>query len=301
MEIGFIGLGIMGRPMALNLIRAGHKLTVYNRTPERCAEAVAAGARRADSPRDCARKNGVVITMVTDSPDVEAVLFGPQGAAEGAERGAVFIDMSTISPDVTRTIARRLSERGIAFLDAPVSGGDTGARKGTLTIMVGGEPEVFERVREVFNPLGTRLTHVGPSGAGQVTKACNQILCAVNLLGVCEALALAKRAGIDLRTMHQVVTGGAANSWALEQLGARIIDGDFSPGFKVDLIQKDLALVLDAAKRLNLPLAGTALAHQCFRSNQAHGEGQLGTQALYHSLERLGAFDSSSPRDGERA
>ncbi len=290
MDIGFIGMGIMGCPMALNLLRKGHRLTVFNRTPERCEEVVAAGARRAESPRECARGNAVVITMVTDSPDVNAVIFGPAGAAEGASAGAVFIDMSTISPDETRVIARKLSERGVAFLDAPVSGGDTGARKGTLTIMVGGEREVFERVKEVFEPLGSRVTYMGPSGAGQVTKACNQILCAVNLLGVCEAIALARSAGIDPRRMHQVVTGGAANSWALEQLGARILSGDYSPGFKIKLIQKDLALVLDAARRLRLPLAGAALANQYFRSNEAHGEAELGTQAMFKVLERLGNF-----------
>jgi len=295
MDIGFIGMGIMGRPMALNLLRAGHRLTVYNRTPERCAEVVAAGARQASSPLECARGHKVVITMVTDSPDVQAVLFGPEGAAEGAEKGAVVIDMSTISPDETRGIHARLRERGVDFLDAPVSGGDIGAQKGTLTIMVGGDRAVFDRVKDVFSPLGKRITYVGPSGAGQVTKACNQILCAVNLLGVCEAVALAHKAGIDLKTMHQVVTGGAANSWSLEQLGARILDGDFSPGFKVKLIQKDLALVLDAAKRLNLPLAATALAHQYFRSNQAHDEGEMGTQAMFKAVERLGNFRLGGP------
>ncbi len=290
MDIGFIGMGIMGRPMALNLLKAGHRLVVYNRTAERCAEVVAAGARQAQSPRDCARGNPIVITMVTDSPDVKDVIFGSQGAAEGASTGTAIVDMSTISPDETRAIAGCLKERGIDFLDAPVSGGDTGAKKGSLTIMVGGDRAVFERVKPVFAPLGTRVTYMGPSGSGQVTKACNQILCAVNLLGVCEAIALAERAGIDPRTMHQVVTGGAANSWALEQLGARIIAGDYSPGFKVNLIQKDLALVLDAARRLNLPLAGTALATQFFRSCQSYGDGELGTQAMFRALERLGNF-----------
>ena len=291
MDIGFIGMGIMGRPMALNLLRAGHRVTVWNRTPEKCREAVEAGARQAASPRECASGNAIVISCVTDSPDVEAVFFGPSGAVEGARSGAVFIDMSTISPDAARAFGQRLAERRVDFLDAPVSGGDVGAQKGTLTIMVGGDRQVFERVQEVFAPLGKRITHVGPSGAGQVTKACNQILCALNLLGVCEAIALAGRAGIDPRVMHSVVTGGAANSWALEQLGARIIDGDFRPGFKVKLIGKDLALVLDAARRLDLPLAGTALAAQYFRANQAHGEGELGTQAMFKVVERLGAFE----------
>jgi len=290
MQIGYLGMGIMGRPMALNLLRAGHRVAVWNRTPERCAEAVDAGARHASSPRDCAAGADAVITNVTDSPDVEAVLFGPDGAAEGMARGAVAIDMSTISPDAARRIASRLAGRGVAFLDAPVSGGDIGARKGTLTIMVGGDRAAFDRIREVFAPLGNRITHVGPSGAGQVTKACNQVLCALNLLGVCEAVALAARAGIDPTTMLSVVAGGAANSWSLENLGPRIARGDYAPGFKVKLIQKDLAIVLDAARRLGLPLSGTALAHQYFRSNEAHGEGEEGTQAMFKVVERLGNF-----------
>jgi 3-hydroxyisobutyrate dehydrogenase len=202
--------------------------------------------------------------------------------------------MSTISPDVTRSIHARLKERGFGFLDAPVSGGDIGAQKGTLTIMVGGDEDVFERVKPVFEPMGKRITYMGPSGSGQVTKAANQILCAVNMLGVCEALALAERSGLDLAKMHQVVTGGAANSWALENLGKRIIDGDFNPGFMVKLMQKDLNIVLSAARTLSLPLSGTALAHQYFRSNEAHGEGDLGTQAMFKVLARLGHFGAEA-------
>ncbi len=289
-KIGFIGMGIMGRPMARNLLRAGHAVTVYNRTASRSRELEAEGARVAGSPRDCAIGNDTVITIVTDSPDVEAVIFGPGGAAEGAAKGSVIIDMSTISPGVTRSIHARLKERGVGFLDAPVSGGDIGAQKGTLTIMVGGDEDVFERVKAVFEPMGKRITLMGPSGSGQVTKACNQVLCALNLLGVCEALALAERSGLDLEKMHQVVTGGAANSWALENLGKRIIQGDFNPGFMVRLIQKDLGIVLDAARSLRLPLSGTAICQQYFRSNEAHGEGDLGTQAMYRVVRRLGGF-----------
>ncbi len=289
-KVGFIGMGIMGRPMSLHLLRAGYDVTVYNRTASRCKEVVSAGAKQASSPRECAEGKEIIITIVTDSPDVEAVIFGEDGAAEGAPEGSVIIDMSTISPDVTRDIETRLKEKGIGFLDAPVSGGDIGAQKGTLTIMVGGEKAAFERVKDVFEPMGQRITHIGPSGSGQVTKACNQILCALNMIGVCEAIALAKRSGLDLELMHRVVTGGAANSWALENLGAQIIKGDYSPGFMVRLIQKDLGIVLDAARRLDLPLSGTALANQYFRSNQAHGEGDLGTQAMFKVVERLGGF-----------
>jgi len=286
-KVGFIGMGIMGRPMARNLLRAGHEVTVYNRTQARAKELAQDGARVAATAKDCARGSDVIITIVTDSPDVEAVIFGPEGALAGAGPGATIIDMSTISPAVTRSIHGRLKERGIAFLDAPVSGGDIGAQKGTLTIMVGGDEPAFEKVKGVFEPMGKRITYMGPSGSGQVTKACNQVLCALNMLGVCEALILASKSGLDLEKMHQVVTGGAANSWALENLGKRIIQGDFNPGFMVRLIQKDLGIVLDAARALRLPFAGAALCQQYFRSNEAHGEGDLGTQAMFKVLERL--------------
>ncbi len=290
LKIGFIGMGIMGQPMARNLLRAGHHVTIYNRTRSRTSELVAEGAKVASTPRECSQGNPVVITMVTDSSDVEAVVLGKDGAAEGLPEAGVIIDMSTISPEVTRKIHARLKEKGIGFLDAPVSGGDIGAQKGTLTIMVGGDPEVFERVKLVFEPMGKRITLMGPPGSGQATKACNQILCALNMLGVCEALALAERSGLNLEQMHQVVTGGAANSWALENLGKRIIQGDFGPGFMVKLIQKDLGIVLDAAKSLKLPLSGTSLCQQYFRANEAHDEGDLGTQAMYKVLQRLGHF-----------
>ena len=289
-KIGFIGMGIMGRPMAKNLLAAGHEVTVYNRTEARCDEVVEAGARKAATPAECAAGKDVVITIVTDSPDVEAVLFGENGAAGGADEGTLFIDMTTISPDVTREIATRLEEGGFQFLDAPVSGGDIGAQKGTLTIMVGGRQEAFDRATPVFEAMGGRITLVGESGAGQVTKACNQILCAVNLLAVCEAVALASRSGIDLEKMHRVVTGGAAASWSLEHLGKSIIEGNYDPGFMVKLIQKDLNICMNAARALNLPVPGTALANQFFRSNQAHGEEDLGTQAMFKAIERMGNF-----------
>ena len=289
-KIGFIGMGIMGRPMAKNLLAAGHEVTVYNRTEARCDEVVEAGARKAATPAECAAGKDVVITIVTDSPDVEAVLFGENGAAGGADEGTLFIDMTTISPDVTREIAARLEEGGFQFLDAPVSGGDIGAQKGTLTIMVGGGQEAFDRATPVFEAMGGRITLVGESGAGQVTKACNQILCAVNLLAVCEAVALASRSGIDLEKMHRVVTGGAAASWSLEHLGKSIIEGNYDPGFMVKLIQKDLNICMNAARALNLPVPGTALANQFFRSNEANGEEDLGTQAMFKAVERMGNF-----------
>lgn len=304
LHIGFIGMGIMGRPMARNLLRAGFPVTVFNRTQARAQELGADGATLARSPADCALGNEILITMVTDSPDVEAVLFGAAGAVEGAPKGATFVDMSTISPDAARSLASRLKERGIDFLDAPVSGGDIGAQKGTLTIMVGGEKEAFEKAKPVLECLGKRITHMGPVGSGQVTKASNQILCALNLLGVCEALAFAHRNGLDLEKMHQVVAAGAANSWALEILGKKIIEGDFEPGFMVKLLEKDLTIVLSAARGLSLPLSGTALSQQYFRSNMTHGEGNLGTQAMFRVLERLGNFTlepgGAAPRGAEQ-
>ena len=218
------------------------------------------------------------------------MLFGADGAVDGADPGTIFVDMSTISPDVTRVIAARLEEGGFPFLDAPVSGGDIGAQKGTLTIMVGGKPETFERVEPVFEAMGARITLVGENGAGQVTKACNQVLCAVNMLAVCEALSLASRSGIDLHKMHRVVTGGAAASWALENLGGAIIENNYDPGFMVRLIQKDIDICLEAGKALDLTLPGTALAQQLLRSNRAYGEGDLGTQAMFKAFERLGNF-----------
>lgn len=284
--IGFIGLGIMGQPMARNLLKAGYTVSVYNRTKARARPLEAEGARVAASPRECAGGCDVLITIVTDSPDVEAVLFGPDGAAEGAKEGAVFIDMSTISPDVTRSIHARLKERGIAFLDAPVSGGDVGAQKGTLTIMVGGDEADFQRVRGVFEPLGKRITHMGPAGSGQATKACNQILCALNMVGIVEALHLARASGIERSLVVEALTPGAGGSWALDKLGSRIAKDDFAPGFMVDLILKDLRIVQDAAGRLGLPLEGTALAQKLFGDNQKSGEGRLGTQAMYKALER---------------
>jgi 3-hydroxyisobutyrate dehydrogenase len=284
--VGFIGLGIMGFSMAKRLVEAGHRVTVYNRTASKAAPLVALGAKQALTPRACAEGNEIVISIVTDSPDVEAVLLGPDGAAHGATRGALFADMTTIAPETARKVGQALKARGIAFLDAPVTGGDVGAREGTLSILVGGEAADLERAREVFNVLGKRITHCGPTGAGQTVKACNQILCALNMTGICEALHLARLSGIDPALVVEALTPGAGGSWALEKLGSRIAKGDFNPGFMVDLILKDLRIVQDTARPLGLPLEGTALAQKLFGDNQEHGEGRLGTQAMYKALAR---------------
>lgn len=285
-RIAFLGLGVMGGPMARRLLQAGHEVTVYNRTATRCAALVQAGARVAATPAEAAHGKDVVISMVTDAPDVEAVLLGPRGAAESAVPSAIFVDMSTIAADAARRIGGALNARGFAFLDAPVTGGDVGARDGTLSILVGGETMVLERVRDVFAALGKRVTHCGPVGAGQTVKACNQILCAMNMMGIVEALHLARLSGIDQRTVLEALASGAGGSWAFETLGRRIVDGDFQPGFMIRLIQKDLRIVQEAARAVKLPLDGTALAQRQFADNEAHGEGDLGTQAMYQVLAR---------------
>lgn len=285
-NIGFIGLGIMGLSMARRLIEAGHKVTVYNRTASKAESLVAIGAKQAATPRDAAKGNEIVISIVTDSPDVETVLLGKDGAVHAAEKNALFIDMSTIAPETARSVGKALKAKGIAFLDAPVTGGDVGAREGTLSILVGGEKADLERAREIFAVMGKRITHCGLQGAGQTVKACNQILCAMNMMGIVEALHLAKLSGIDQALVVEALTPGAGGSWALEKLGSRIAKGDFNPGFYVDLIQKDLRIVQDEAKKLGLPLQGTAITQKLFADNQQAGEGKLGTQAMYKAVER---------------
>lgn len=283
-SIGFIGLGIMGAAMARRLVEAGHHVTVYNRTASKAEPLVAAGARRAATPRAAAEGNEIVISIVTDSPDVEETLLGSQGAVHGAAPGAVFIDMSTIAPATAQQVGRTLAGKGIPFLDAPVTGGDVGAREGTLSILVGGDAAVLERVRDVLGVMGKRITPCGPQGAGQTVKACNQILCALNMIGIVEAFHLARKSGIELETVLQALTAGAGGSWALEKLGPRIAKGDFSPGFKIKLIRKDLRIVQDAARRLGLSLDGTALAQRLFALNESRGEGDLGTQAMFKAM-----------------
>jgi 3-hydroxyisobutyrate dehydrogenase len=289
-KIGFIGLGIMGLPMARNLIRAGYPLIVYNRTAARVELLKVFNVNIADSPRTVAQNADVVITIVTDTPDVEAVLLGPNGVLSGSHPGQVVIDMSTISPRATQNFASILQAQGVDLLDAPVSGGDIGAQQGTLTIMVGGSEAVFEKCLPLFKVLGKRVTYIGPSGSGQMVKLCNQILCAVNMLAVCESLSLAKKAGLDLERMHQVVTAGAGGSWALEHLGTKIMRGELEPAFMVKLILKDLRLVLEAANTNHLPIPATALAHQLFAALEANGDGALGTQSMIKVYQQLANF-----------
>jgi 3-hydroxyisobutyrate dehydrogenase len=291
--IGFIGLGIMGRPMAEHLLRAGHPLRIHTRTAAKAQPLLQQGAVWCESPHAVASQCDLLITIVTDTPDVEAVLFGPQGAAAALRRGACVVDMSTISPDATRLFAQRLAQQGVVLLDAPVTGGDVGATNATLTIMVGGEAAALARVRPVLEKLGRRVVHVGPSGSGQMLKACNQILCAVNMIAVCEALTLAGRSGLDLKLALETLASGAGGSWALANLGPKIVAGDLAPAFKIALIQKDLRSVQAAAQTLGVPLPGTALAQQLFRAVEAEGGGELGTQAMIRALHKLAGLASA--------
>ena len=290
--VGFIGLGIMGQPMARNLLKVGFRLVVYTRTRRKADGLLAEGARWADSPAAVARQAPMVITMVADSPDVEQVVLGPQGIIEGVRPGGMVIDMSTVSPRVERAIAQQLATRGVAYMDAPVSGGSWGAIQGTLAIMVGGEEDAFRRALPIFEAMGKCITYMGPSGAGQVTKLVNQVLVAVTLSGVAEALVFGAKAGADLLKTIEAVKGGAAGSWQLANLGPRIVKGDFAPGFMITLQLKDLRLILEMAQELALPLPLTALVAQLYRAAAVDGKGECGTQAVVTVLERLAGVEA---------
>ena len=292
LRVGFVGLGTMGAPMARNLAKAGFPLALATRTASK-ARALASelgsagGVRAFESPAELARESDVVVSCLPDAPEVEAVLVGPGGVAESASAGAIAIDCSTIAAESTRAIAARLSERGIFLLDAPVSGGQKGAIEGTLTFFVGGDAAALERARPVFQAMGKRVTHLGPSGAGQLGKAANQIIVAGNLIAVSEALAFAQKVGLPLPALHEALTGGAANSWALEVLGRKMIDRDFKPAFAIKHQQKDLAILLRTAREKGVPLPGSALVHQLLSALEAQGRGEEGTQALLTLYEQL--------------
>ena len=290
LRVGFIGLGTMGLPMARNLAKAGFPLSVTTKTFSKAEDFArdVPGTRAFKSAQEVGRESDVVVSSVPDAPEVEEVHLKERGTASGAARGAIVIDTSTIAAEAARDIAARLSERGIALLDAPVSGGQKGAIEGTLTFFVGGEAAALERARPVFQAMGKRITYLGPSGSGQLGKAANQILVGVNLMAVSEALAFAKKAGLPLAALHEALTAGAANSWALEVLGRKMIDRDFKPAFAVKHQQKDLAIVLKTAREKKQPLPGVALVHQLLAAIEAEGRGDDGTQALYTLYEKLG-------------
>ncbi len=273
MKIGFIGLGTMGGPMALRLLEAGHQLTVHNRTRDREGTLAAAGAARAASPREAALEAEVVFTMVSDTPDVQAVVLGEDGAIHGLTAGSVLVDMSTISPATTRKIALALEERGVTMLDAPVSGGSEGAELGTLSIMVGGEGTTLERVRPLLEVLGSTITLVGPIGSGQVTKAINQVIIAGTYAAVAEGMALGMKAGIDIEAAHQAVSGGAAGSWVLANRAGNMIANEYPLGFRTRLHRKDLGIALDAGRELGVTMPVAAYVEQIETSLVGRGLG----------------------------
>jgi len=291
MNIAFIGLGIMGRPLALNLLKAGHRLFVHARRAESMAPLVEAGAIACASPAEAARQAGIVFTMVSDTPDVEQVILGENGVLSGIAGGGLVVDMSTISPSVTRSLAARLVEHGAEMLDAPVSGGEAGAVAGTLSIMVGGTPAAFERALPLLRILGRNIVHVGANGAGQVAKACNQVVIAQTLMGVGEAFLLAKAAGVDPAKVREALLGGFASSRVLEVHGKRLLAGDYAPGFKARLHQKDMRIVLEAAHELGLALPGAAQFSQLLNALVGQGLGELDSSAVFRLQEALSRPD----------
>jgi 2-hydroxy-3-oxopropionate reductase len=280
--VGFIGLGVMGKPMAKHLVNAGFSLTVYNRSRGAMDELVAAGAKAANSPADVARHATVVITMLPDTPDVERVLTGPDGVLTAIQKGALVIDMSSISPVATERLADHVAEKGAAMLDAPVSGGEIGAINATLSIMVGGQPADFERARPIFDAMGNkeRVVHIGRSGAGQVCKVCNQIAIGGALAGVSEALALAKKSGVDASRVRAALLGGFAASRVLEVHGERMLTGNYQPGFRTKLYQKDLRLANETAAAASVAVPGTAIVTQLVNALVAKGGGDLDYAAI---------------------
>lgn len=288
-RIGYIGLGLMGRPIASNLLKAGFPLTVHNRSRAAVDELVALGARAADSPRAVAEASDFVFTSLPDSPDVEQVVLGPQGVRAGLRPGMVFVDNSTIKPETARHIAAELAAVGVAALDAPVSGGDVGARAATLAIMVGGPKQAFERVLPVFQAMGKTITHVGDSGAGQVAKACNQIMAAATMVAMSELLLLARKAGVDPQRVVEAIRGGAAQCWTLDVKPPRLFAGERRPGFKASMMHKDLAIILETGRTFGMPLPMSALNLQLYESMLQMGMGNLDNSAVIGVLEAMGA------------
>jgi len=286
-KIGFIGLGIMGSGMARNLVEKGHDVTVWNRTRSRADELAAVGAVAVDSPKAVAGSCDITMICVSDTPDVEAVLHGDQGVLSGLGEGKLVIDHSTVSPSATLRFAEEVGRLGAFWLDAPVSGGSEGAARGTLSIMIGGDADQFERAVPYLDSFGTTITHVGPTGAGQLVKLVNQILVVGTQLAVSEALLFAEAGGLDLEKTLSAVAGGAAGSWMLSNRGPQMIVRDWRPGFTIDLQQKDLRLVLEAADELGAPVVGTGLVFQMYRALQRRGLGGDGNHALVKALEEM--------------
>lgn len=285
--IGFVGLGIMGKPMAGHLLAAGHTVNVYNRSPKAAEELAAKGAIACASCKDVAEKSQIVFIMVPDTADVEQVLFGEHGLVEGLHHGNTVIDMSTISPVATGDFAHRLGEKGMRMLDAPVSGGQVGAEQATLSIMVGGDPDVFEEIKPLFELLGKKITYIGGHGTGQTCKAANQTVVAGTIQVISEALLFAAKAGADPGKVREALLGGFAQSRILDVHGERMIKRNFKPGFRVKFQQKDLNIVLQTARNIGVSMPATALAQEMYNSVAAHGDADLDHSALVQALERL--------------
>src|SRR5438105_3037897 len=286
-RIGWIGTGVMGRWMCQHLITKGYAATVYNRSRDKAQSLLDAGAAFAESPRAVAERSDVVFAIVGFPKDVREVFLGAQGALAGSRPGMVLVDMTTSEPSLAREIYEAAKAKGVASVDAPVSGGDVGARNAALSIMVGGDAAAIEAIKPLLECMGKTIVHQGPAGAGQHTKMVNQVLIATNMIGVCEALLYGYKAGLDLKTVLQSVGGGAAGSWSLNNLGPRILDRNFEPGFFVEHFLKDMGIALDEARRMNLALPGLALANQLYVAVKAQGYGRKGTHALMLALEHL--------------
>ncbi len=295
--VGYIGLGLMGASMARNLMKAGYPLVVHNRSRAIVDQLAAEGATPAFSPKEVAAQVDVVFTNLPDSPDVEQVALGPNGIIAGAHPGLIFVDNSTIKPETARHIAAELARAGIRALDAPVSGGDIGARAGTLTIMVGGPADAFEEVLPLFQAMGKTITHIGESGAGQVAKAANQIMVAAQMAGMAEALVLAQKSGVDPRKVVEAISKGAAQCWALDTKPARIFRRELTPGFKAYMQLKDLNIVLDTGGAYAVPLPVTAAIQQLYRAMIAAGNGDLDNSAVITVLEALAGVTVGSSDD----
>ena len=286
-QIGFIGLGIMGRGMVSNLLKAGFPVCVWNRTASRMDPFIDQGASAGKSPADVAAQSDIIITCVSDTKDVQAVLTGDEGVLSSLTPGSLIVDMSTISPQTTKELGDLIESKGSFMLDAPISGGSEGAANGTLSIMVGGDTEQVKRAMPYFEAMGKTITHVGPRGAGQAVKLVNQILVVVTMLGVSEALLFAEASGVDLERTLAAVTQGAAGSWMLSNRGPQVIERDWRPGFTIDLQQKDVRLVLEAADQVGVPLMGTSMVYQLYRTLQDRDLGHEGNHALVKALEYL--------------
>ena len=291
-RVGFVGLGTMGAAMAANLARAGFPLTVWNRSPGRAADLLALGATESASPADVARASEVVVTCVSDTPDVEALLFGPDGVAAGTHEGLLVVDCSTISPSATRDFASRLAAQGTALVDAPVSGGSEGARNATLSIFVGGAAAEVERARPILEAMGKTITHVGPVGAGQAVKAVNQVILAGTYLGVAEGIVLAMKAGLNVEQVVGALSGGAAQSWVLANRSGRMIENDYPLGFKVVLHRKDLGIALELAGETGTVLPISALCEQLETGLIGRGHGDEDLSAVARSIRELSGLDA---------